>query len=103
MTAETMSFIFFTQRESKIIVASPQILDKANDAALMKTVLLGWWGFPWGIIRTIQSIAVNVKSKKTNHLDTPNDHLRGFVLAKIGEIETYKDNREKLLQIISKP
>lgn len=38
--------------------------------------------------------------KRTNHLEEPNEYLRSFVLAKIGQIETYKDNQEKLLEII---
>jgi hypothetical protein len=101
MTAEVMSFILFTQYKRKIVIGSPQALDKENNSALIKTVLLGWWGFPWGPIRTIQAILKNVKNQKTNWLDTPNDYLRSFVLSKIGEIETYKGNQEKLRQIIA--
>jgi hypothetical protein len=100
-TVEVMSFILFTQYRKALVVASPGILDKANNNALVKSILLGWWGVPWGIIRTFQAIFINVKNKKTNHLDTPNEHLRSFVLSRIGEIETYKNNKEKLLQIIS--
>jgi hypothetical protein len=102
MIAEVMSFIIFTQYKKKIVIGSPNVLDKANNSALLKSVLLGWWGFPWGIIRTIQAIRVNIKNKKTNKLDTPNDYLRSYVLSKIGEIETYKDDKEKLQQIISR-
>jgi hypothetical protein len=101
LTAEVMSFIIFTQYKKKIVVGSPDTLDKANNTALIKTALLGWWGIPWGIIRTIQAIGINLKNKRTNRLNTPNDFLRSFVLSKIGQIETYKDNKEKLLEIIS--
>jgi hypothetical protein len=101
MTSEVMSFILFTQYSKKVKIGCPNCLDKANESALTKTILLGWWGIPWGFIRTIQAIGHNVKNKKTNHSDTANDFLRSYALSKIGELETYKDNKEKLQQIIS--
>lgn len=103
VTAQTMSFIFFTNYEKKIVIGSPEALNKANNAALVKSVILGWWGLPWGIIRTIQSISVNLRNKKTNQQETPNDYLRSFVLSRIGEIEAYKNDKEKLSQLISRP
>ena len=101
MIAEVMSFILFTQYKKKIIVGNPEALDKKNNASLGLSALLGWWGFPWGPIRTIQAIRINIKNKKSNWQETPNDFLRSFVLSKIGEIETYRDNKEKLQQIIT--
>ena len=100
MAMEVMSFLVFTHHSKKLHVACPACLDKANNNALAKSVILGWWGFPWGIVRTIQAITHNVSNKKTNHLDTPNDILRGFALSSIGQLETYKDDREKLQQVI---
>jgi hypothetical protein len=101
MTDEVVSYIFFTQYKKKIKIGCPDCLDKANNAALIKTATLGWWAIPWGIVRTIQSIALNLKSKKTNHIDTPNNFLRNFVLSKVGQLETYKDDKEKVQQLIS--
>jgi hypothetical protein len=31
---------------------------------ILVTVLLGWWGIPWGPIRSIQSLVVNLKGGK---------------------------------------
>lgn len=101
MTSDVMSFIIFTYYERKLKVACPDCLDEANNNALIKTIILGWWGIPWGFIRTIQAIGHNIKSKRTNRLETPNDHLRSFVLSNIGQFETYKKDNEKLQQIIS--
>jgi len=101
MTSEVISFIILTHYSKKLKVACPDCLDKANNDALTKSAIIGWWGFPWGIIRTIQAIANNLKSKKTNRLETPNNYLRSFPLSKIGQLESYKDNKEKLQQIIS--
>ena len=102
MTGEVMSIIFFTTYSKKIKVGCPHCLDNANNTALTKTVLLGWWGFPWGIIRTPQAIALNIKSKRTNHSQTHNDYLRSFALSTIGELETYKNNKEMLQQIVAR-
>ncbi len=76
-------------------------MDKANNNALTTSLALGWWGIPWGIIRTIQAINQNLKSKKTNDSIEPNDYLRNFVLTKVGQFETYRNDKEKLQRIIS--
>ena len=100
-TAEVVSFVLFTHYKKRIIIASPEALDKANNNALIRSILLGWWGVPWGIVRTIQAIVINIKNKRTNDLKTPNDYLRSFVVSRIGEMATYRDQPEKLLEIIS--
>jgi hypothetical protein len=102
LTGEVMSFVFFTTYNKKIKVGCPHCLDKANNNALTKTALLGWWGFPWGVIRTPQAIALNIKSKRTNHLQGYNDYLRSFTLGVIGELETYRNNKEKLQQVLAR-
>jgi len=102
MTYEVMSFLFFTSTRRKIMVGCPGCLDKANNNALTKTAFLGWWGIPWGIIRSIQYISLNLKSKQTNHLQEHNDYLRSFTLSAIGELETYKDNKKMLHQIVAR-
>jgi predicted nucleic-acid-binding Zn-ribbon protein len=100
ITGEVMSFIFLTTYKKKIKVGCPDCLDKANNNALAKNAFLGWWGIPWGIIRTIQYISLNLKSKRTNRSNDPNDYLRSFALNKIGELETYKNDKNKLQQIL---
>lgn len=101
-TSVVMSFIFLTTRKRKIIIACPEELDKANNRASLMTALLGWWSLPWGPIRSIQAIIQNERSKRTNRIDTPNDSLRTFVLANIGRIETYKEDKAKLESIIKR-
>jgi hypothetical protein len=100
LTSEVTSFIFFTQFKRKIKLGCGQCLDKANESALVKSAVLGWWGLPWGIIRTPRAILTNIKSKRTNHLPEHNDYLRSFVVSRIGELETYKNDREKLQQML---
>lgn len=99
-TEVVMSFVVITQIEKKIVVACPDELDKASNQASIQTALLGWWGIPWGPIRTIRALIRNGKSKGNNHSESPNNYLRSLVLAKIGQIETYRNDSEKLMSII---
>jgi hypothetical protein len=102
VTMDVMSYIIFTQHKKKLKIACSECLNKANNKATLKSVLFGWWGLPHGIIKTIQAISVNQKSKKANASSEPNKFLRSFVQSNIGLIELYKDNKEKLQTIISK-
>ena len=94
------SFIIFTTYGTEPTIACPDCLDKKNDDAILSTALLGWWGVPWGFFKTPVYIYRNFKAKKENRLDTSNNALLSYTLRNIGEIETYKDNNEKLCNII---
>ena len=94
------SFILFTNYRSEISVACSLCLDKINNQAIISTALLGWWGFPWGIIKTPYYIYKNLKQKSANKDDFPNSALLSFTLANIPEIDTYIENKEKLKRII---
>ena len=100
MTGEVMSFLIMTQYRKKFVVACPRCLDKANNAALAKSAILGWWGLPWGIINTIQSIILNSKNKNANHLTDHNNSLRSFVLSNAGAMEAYKNDPARLSELI---
>jgi predicted nucleic-acid-binding Zn-ribbon protein len=101
LTAEVMSFIILTRYKKKIHIGCPNCLDKLNNAALTKTIVFGWWGFPWGIIRSVQAIITNIKSKRTHHLDTSNQFLMSFVLSNIGQLEAYKGDKNRLGEVIA--
>jgi mannose/fructose/N-acetylgalactosamine-specific phosphotransferase system component IIB len=49
MTSDVVSAIIFSTKNRKIKVGCGACLDKANNNALTKSILLGWWGIPWGI------------------------------------------------------
>ncbi|WP_276225304.1 hypothetical protein [Niabella beijingensis] len=101
LISSTISVLIVTIQNKKLKIACPGCLDRANGNAITTTLLLGWWGIPWGPIRTIQSLGHNNKSKTTNHEEGPNDYLRNFVMANIGAFEMYKNNKAQLQQLIS--
>jgi hypothetical protein len=100
MTGSVVSFIILTNYQKELKVACPNCLDKANNKAMIKSALLGWWGFPWGIIRTPQALLFNNKMKKKNRLLEPNDLFNAFVLERIGRLEANRNNPTELKEII---
>jgi DNA-directed RNA polymerase subunit RPC12/RpoP len=94
------SFIFFSTFRKEPIIACPDCLDKKNQESIVSTALLGWWGIPSGILKTPIYIYNNINAKKENRITESNGTLLGFTLQNIGQIETYKEDTEKLKLII---
>lgn len=94
------SFIILTTHKKEPIVACPDCLDKKSQESINSTALLGWWGFPWGLIKTPYYIYNNIKSKKQNRNSESNQALIGFTLENVGQIESYKEDTEKLKQLL---
>ena len=101
ITATAISYIFLTQLRKELKIACPQCLDKLHKDATTKSALFGWWGIPWGIIRTPGAIIFNNKMKKGNSLNEANNLLKSFVLDRVGRIESSRNNQEELLDIIT--
>jgi hypothetical protein len=94
------SFLVLTYSRKKPIIACPDCLNKKNNLAIATTALLGWWGFPWGLIKTPQYIYQNVMAKKRNKSNQPNDVMLSLTFMNAPEIEANKNNPEKLKEII---
>ncbi|WP_052273025.1 hypothetical protein [Flavihumibacter solisilvae] len=94
------SFVIFTTSERRPKVACPTCLDKMNENAISSTALLGWWGIPWGLIKTPIYIYRNLKSKKENKEQQANKTLLAFTAHRIGEIIAANGENEKLLEIL---
>jgi hypothetical protein len=94
------SFVLFSTFRQEPIIGCPDCLDKKNQESITSTAILGWWGFPSGLLKTPLYIYNNIKSKKQNRILEPNETLLSFTLENIGQIESYKDDVEKLKKII---
>jgi hypothetical protein len=95
------SFLLFTSFGKRTVIACPECLDNENNNSITSTMLLGWWGLPWGLLKTPIYIYRNIKIKSQNHLERPNETLLSFTLMNIGEIETNIGNSEKMTRLIS--
>lgn len=90
------SFILLTQYKKKLIIACPTCLQQTNQSGTSTTALLGWWGLPWGIIRSTQALISNMKTAKKIWSDEPTDALITFIKTNIGVIEGLRKNKQSL-------
>lgn len=97
---ETLSFLVVTRYTAKPFIACPACLDKRIMEANTMTALVGWWGIPWGLIRTPQSLYRNVRNKRQHRADGANETLTGFVQANAGRLKMYKSDPELLGRIV---
>ncbi|MEO6979051.1 MAG: hypothetical protein ABI113_11755, partial [Mucilaginibacter sp.] len=100
MVSNVVSFIVFTHQQKEIKIACPRCLNKQNNNAMIKTALLGWWGIPWGIIRTPKALLFNANQKAQNDFPEANELFKSFVYERLGRIEMNKNNPEGLQDII---
>lgn len=56
---KVVSYIFFTNRSYSQGIFCPQCAAKTATKHSLITWLFGWWGFPWGVIYSIQAICKN--------------------------------------------
>lgn len=97
--SKVLSMLVLTFWERRFAIACPACLDKLVRADSDITALLGWWGVPWGVLRTVRALRSNRKMLATNHAPYPNELLKEFVVRNIGRIEAVKDD-ENALQLL---
>lgn len=75
-----MSFLIMTSWSSNPRVSCNRCGTKAQLGALVYSILLGWWGIPWGILMTPVQIGKNIIALlKTDTSTEPSDQLRQIV------------------------
>lgn len=94
------SIIVMSITETRWVIACPDCLDKQNRKAIVSCSLLGWWGIPWGILKTPVYIYRNLKVKGENRISDPNGPLISFTADNIGQIKAFENNPEKLKNVI---
>lgn len=96
LSTTVISAIIFTHYKKAFSIGCPACLRKANQTATLKTALLGWWGIPWGLIRTPQALVKNIKTGKRLITNEPSNILVDFVKNNVGIIESIKNNDQSL-------
>ena len=59
---EVTSFFLVTQSRTTTCTGSLEQLEAAARSALVHNLLLGWWGIPFGLIRTPMALAQNASA-----------------------------------------
>jgi hypothetical protein len=96
------SMLILTFSEKKPIIACPSCLNKKNIEAVGICLGLGWWGFPWGLIKTPYYMYKNLRIKRDNLKDYSNDVMLSYTLENIGKIIAFENDQKKLREIIEK-
>lgn len=97
---DVASIIFLTRTSSKIKITCLDCIEKTKSSSNNKTLLLGWWAFPWGPIKTIQTLINNFKMVNKIKTDKPSEILHAFIHQNIGTLESNKDNPEAIKQLL---
>jgi len=94
------SYLVLTQYKKNNIIACASCLEKERKRQLIKNTLLGWWGFPWGLIRTPMAI-INHFIDNTKKERISESILVEFVKQNVGELRTNWGEEDKLVNFIN--
>jgi len=100
LVSEVISFIFITHLRRQVTIGCANCLDKAIRHAQVRTFFFGWWGIPWGIIRTAGAIAANIKHKRLHHAGGPTAVLESFVHSNTTQLLMRREHPQALHNLL---
>ena len=80
------SFIFVTTESKEVVVGCPSCLKEAVRRANVWNFCLGWWGFPWGPIKTIAAMIENQHWCQWDDDAEPTDPFIAHVYENLGRL-----------------
>lgn len=73
-----MSFLVFTRHARYVDILCESCATRTGLKEIVKSALLGWWGFPWGLM-TFKALGVNARSlARWSNLNAPSAMLVGL-------------------------
>jgi hypothetical protein len=78
-----LSAIFLTRYGRRTALSCRDCGQRRNLQALGKCILLGWWGFPFGLLITPYKIFANVGEMLRKDREEPSDALRDAIRARL--------------------
>jgi hypothetical protein len=81
-----VSMVILTFYDAKVLIACPPCLARAARQANTTSMLLGWWGFPWGPIRTIQAMQEADRALARAEQAEPTEELLEYVQTNADQI-----------------
>lgn len=101
-TFHVRSFLVITSSSSLVEIGCKKCLDKKHESAINNTLALGWWGFPWGLLKTPWYIYKNYENKSKNHITEPSETLQQFVADNYGELTAYQNDKAAMNHLLQK-
>ena len=84
--AVARSFIVMSSFEPKLVIGCSGCISAEVTRLSNLSLLLGWWGIPWGPIYTIRALVINSKAAAGAASAEPTPELCNYVISNIGEI-----------------
>lgn len=82
---QVWSALFMTRWSSTTQVSCHSCATRRSLGAIAYCLLLGWWGFPWGIVMTPTQISRNLRAMRERSTDAqPSLTLRNFAMIQLG-------------------
>ncbi|HEV2269191.1 MAG TPA: hypothetical protein VGR92_07020 [Steroidobacteraceae bacterium] len=79
------SALFMTRWSSATQVSCNSCATRRSLGAIAYCLLLGWWGFPWGLVMTPAQISRNIRAMRERSTDSqPSRALRNFAMTQLG-------------------
>jgi hypothetical protein len=94
-----VSFLILTSFKQEPFISCQICSDKKINNSLIITSLFGWWGFPWGIIKTPYYIFKILRDKR-NTASISNEILHHFINKNIAEIVLNQKNEAVLNDLL---
>lgn len=86
------SFIIFTITERPLVIGCPDCISGEAKSALIKSLLLGWWGLPFGPIQVLISIFKNIRAVNAGMTTEPTKEFRDFIKPHAAAIMARQEN-----------
>lgn len=94
------SYLIMTHYEKRTMIACKECVETERKNQLIKNSLLGWWGFPWGLLyRTPQAIIYHFRDNSKRE-EISESILIEFAVENIGELKTNWENEDKIVDFI---
>ena len=93
------SFIFMTSYAKTPVITCKFCSNKRKKNAIITTLLLGWWGIPYGIFKTPISLLATLRDHKKEE-EISDQIITLFALNNMGELKTNWDNEKELVEYV---
>ena len=93
------SFLVVTNYSNRPTICCHECLEKIQYRELKNSLLLGWWGIPWGFIKTVQ-VLIRFQYERRNKEHISSIIFNDFVKDNIGEIIANQNNKNEMILFI---
>jgi hypothetical protein len=95
------SILVFTKTEVSLIIGCPVCISAIAKSSLIKSLLLGWWGIPFGPIKVIHSVFVNLRAMNAGAKIGPTKEFKEFIEPKAAAIKARIRDSNDLNRLLS--